>query len=75
MVAWVAWLLVARLEVAWLRVARRLRMLVVNGDECRLRRDDEATESGKEMEHTKFIVAVNIGVRGCARRLPRRALT
>ena len=53
-------------------------VLVVNGDECRLRRDDEATESGKEMEHTKFIVAVNIGVRGCARRLPnqsRRALT
>ena len=32
-------------------------VLVVNGDECRLRRDDEATESGKEMEHTKFIVA------------------
>ena len=50
-------------------------VLVVNGDECRLRRDDEATESGKETEHTKFIVAVNIGVRGCARRLPRRALT
>ena len=37
-------------------------VLVVDGDEIRLRRADEATESGKEQEHTKFIVAANVGV-------------
>ena len=39
-------------------------VLVVDSDEVRLRRADEATESGKEMEHTKFIVCANIGVGG-----------
>ena len=39
-------------------------VLVVDGEEVRLRRADEATESGKEMEHTKFIVAASIGVGG-----------
>ena len=37
-------------------------VLVVDGEEMRLRRADEATESGKEQEHTKFIVAANVGV-------------
>ena len=37
-------------------------VLVVDGDEMRLRRDDEATESGKEVEHTRFIVCTNVGV-------------
>jgi len=37
-------------------------VLVMDADEMRLRREDEATVSGKDAEHTRFIVCVNIGV-------------
>ena len=38
-------------------------VVVVDGDEMRLRRADEQTEAGQEVEHHLFIVCVNIGVR------------
>ena len=38
-------------------------VVVMDGDEMRLRRADEATEAGKETEHHMFIFCVNIGVR------------
>ena len=38
-------------------------VVVMDGDEMRLRRADEATEAGKETEHHMFILCVNIGVR------------
>ena len=38
-------------------------VLVMDDDEMRLRRADEATESGKQLEHTRFIVCTNVGVR------------
>ena len=38
-------------------------VVVVDGDEMRLRRADEQTEAGHEVEHHLFIVCCNIGVR------------
>ena len=38
-------------------------VVVVDGDEMRLRRADEQTEAGQEVEHHLFIVCCNIGVR------------
>ena len=37
-------------------------VVVVDGDEMRLRRADEQTEAGHEVEHHLFIVCCNIGV-------------
>ena len=37
-------------------------VVVVDGDEMRLRRADEQTEAGHEVEHQLFIVCCNIGV-------------
>ena len=38
-------------------------VLKVDGDTMRLRREDEATVVGEEMEHTRFIVCCAVGVR------------
>ena len=43
-------------------------VLVWDDEETRLRRADEATESGQSVEHTRFIVSVNVGVRLGGRR-------
>jgi hypothetical protein len=37
--------------------------VIMKGDEMRLRRADEQTEAGHEVEHPLFIVCCNIGVR------------
>jgi hypothetical protein len=38
-------------------------VVIADGDEMRLRRADEQTEAGHEVEHHLFIVCCNIGVR------------
>ena len=42
-------------------------VLKLDGEEVRLRRDDEATEAGGVLEHTRYIVCCNVGVRGSHR--------